>query len=45
MAIYKCFRCGKQTSSKNLEKRFSCPSCNSKVFYKPRKSLTKVKAE
>ena len=37
-------KCGKQVSSKALEKRFACPSCNSRIFYKPRKHLTKVKA-
>jgi len=45
MAMYKCFTCGKQISSKALEKRFSCPYCNSKIFYKPRRVITKVKAE
>jgi len=45
MAIYKCFKCEKQISSKNLEKRFTCPFCNSKIFYKPRKIITRVKAE
>lgn len=44
MAMYKCFKCGKQISHKTLEKRFSCPNCGSKVFYKPRKNITKVKA-
>lgn len=45
MAIYKCFSCGKQISHKTLEKRFVCPTCGSKIFYKPRKDITKVKAE
>jgi DNA-directed RNA polymerase subunit RPC12/RpoP len=45
MATYKCFKCEKTISSKTLEKRFSCPYCNSKIFYKPRKIITKVKAE
>lgn len=44
MATYKCFNCGKTVSDKNLEKRFICPYCNSKIFYKPRKVITKVKA-
>jgi DNA-directed RNA polymerase subunit RPC12/RpoP len=44
MANYKCFKCGKKLSSKTLEKRFVCPSCGCKIFYKPRESLTKVKA-
>lgn len=45
MAVYKCFKCGKQISNKALEKRFTCPGCNSKIFFKPRKDITKVKAE
>lgn len=45
MAQYKCFRCGKQISDKNLDKRFTCPHCNGKIFFKPRKAVTKIKAE
>jgi len=45
MAQYKCFKCGKQISHKALEKRFSCPSCGSKIFFKPRKDTFKIKAE
>ena len=45
MVAYKCFKCGKKISSKVLEKRFACPNCNSKIFYKPRNTITKVKAE
>ena len=44
MAQYKCFKCGKKVTSKVLEKRFLCPGCNSKIFYKPRKHIVKVKA-
>lgn len=44
MTVYKCFKCGKQISSKALEKRFVCPACGGKVFYKPRKEITKIKA-
>ena len=44
MAQYKCFRCEKTISSKQLEKRFLCPGCNSKIFYKPRKHIVKIKA-
>ena len=35
MVTYKCFKCGKSITDKNLEKRFVCPSCGSKIFYKP----------
>ncbi|MBU3907178.1 MAG: DNA-directed RNA polymerase subunit P [Nanoarchaeota archaeon] len=44
MATYKCFKCGKKISSANLEKRFICPGCGSKIFYKPRTATKKVKA-
>lgn len=45
MAEYKCFKCGKAISSKKLDKRFTCPHCNSKIFYKPRSAVVKIKAE
>ena len=44
MVTYKCFHCGKSLGDKAIEKRFQCPHCNSKIFYKPRKVITKVKA-
>lgn len=44
MAQYKCFQCEKPVSSKVLEKRFVCPNCGSKIFYKPRTQIVKVKA-
>ncbi|RMD66583.1 DNA-directed RNA polymerase subunit P [Candidatus Pacearchaeota archaeon] len=44
MAQYKCFKCGKAISSKSLEKRFICPNCGSRIFYKPRNKITKLKA-
>ena len=44
MATYKCFNCGKQVSDKGLEKRFTCQYCNSKIFFKPRKKIVRVKA-
>lgn len=44
MATYKCFKCGKKITSSQLEKRFLCPFCGSKIFYKPRKDLAKIKA-
>ena len=44
MATYKCFECGKKTTNKALEKRFLCFTCGCKIFYKPRKHITKIKA-
>lgn len=45
MATYKCFKCGKKISTNVLEKRFVCPSCGNKIFFKPRTKIKKVKAE
>lgn len=44
MATYKCFKCGKKTTQGALEKRFLCVSCGSKIFYKPRGKIAKIKA-
>ena len=44
MATYKCFGCEKKITSKNLEKRFVCPSCGSRIFHKPRTKMKTVKA-
>jgi len=44
MVNYKCFFCGKQISNKSLEKRFVCPTCGGKIFFKPRTKVTKIKA-
>lgn len=44
MATYKCFHCGKKITSNNLEKRFVCPACGSRIFYKPRTKEKIVKA-
>jgi len=45
MATYKCFKCGKKITDKDLEKRFVCPSCGGKIFFKPRTKVKKIKAE
>ena len=44
MAQYKCFSCGKKITSNILQKRFLCPGCGAKIFYKPRKHSAKIKA-
>ncbi len=44
MVVYKCFKCEKKISNKDLDKRFVCPSCGSKIFYKPRIKTKKLKA-
>ena len=44
MANYKCFKCGKAISHKTLDKRFVCPHCGGRIFYKPRSHEKTVKA-
>ncbi|MFH1823379.1 MAG: DNA-directed RNA polymerase subunit P [archaeon] len=44
MVNYKCFFCGKKITDKNMKTRFLCPYCGSKVFFKPRTAVKKVKA-
>jgi DNA-directed RNA polymerase subunit RPC12/RpoP len=45
MASYKCFHCGKRMNSEELEKRFVCTGCGSRIFFKPRTKMKTVKAE
>ena len=45
MTSYKCFKCEKKITSTNLKKRFVCPYCGGKIFYKPRNKIKKIKAE
>ncbi|MEK6914187.1 MAG: DNA-directed RNA polymerase subunit P [Nanoarchaeota archaeon] len=44
MTSYKCFKCGKKITSLALGKRFLCPNCRYKIFYKPRTHVVKIKA-
>ncbi len=44
MVEYKCFKCGSKITDKELGKRFVCPSCGSKIFFKPRTHVKKIKA-
>jgi len=44
MPTYKCFKCEKKIKDSDLGKRFVCPHCGSKIFYKPRTKVKKVKA-
>jgi len=41
---YKCFNCEKKIESQDLKKRFVCPHCGSKIFFKPRTQVKTVKA-
>lgn len=45
MTTYKCFKCGKKIKNEELEKRFLCPYCGSKIFYKTRDKAKRLKAE
>ena len=44
MVKYKCFKCGKEIDSNELKKRFICPACGSKIFFKQRTKLKRVKS-
>ncbi len=44
MTTYKCFICNKTVEDTSLRKRIRCPYCGSKILYKQRTTVTKVKA-
>ena len=44
MITYKCFFCGKQVPAKTTKGKIVCSNCNSRVFFKPRTAVKKVKA-
>jgi DNA-directed RNA polymerase subunit RPC12/RpoP len=44
MVEYKCFDCGKTVSDDYIRKRVRCPYCGSKMLYKTRGTVTKIKA-
>lgn len=42
---YKCFQCGKKVDWKDYATtKVRCPYCGSKILYKDRKVVTKIKA-
>ena len=45
MVEYKCFKCGEKIEEKDLKKRFVCPNCGSKIFYKQRTKVKTVKTD
>ena len=45
MSKYKCFDCNKQVSQEYLGKKIRCPYCGSKILFKPRSVMTKLKAK
>jgi len=44
MVEYRCFDCNKKVSKDYLRKKVRCPYCGSKMLFKPRAVITKVKA-
>ena len=44
MTKYKCFQCNHKVGDEVLGKRVRCPYCGSKMLFKPRSAVTKVKA-
>ncbi len=44
MVRYKCFQCNKKVTEDYIKKRVRCPYCGSKLLFKPRSTITKVKA-
>ncbi|MDP7179976.1 MAG: DNA-directed RNA polymerase subunit P [Candidatus Woesearchaeota archaeon] len=44
MVEYKCFECNKKVSQDYLRKKIRCPYCGSKMLFKPRTQVTKIKA-
>ncbi|MDO8740621.1 MAG: DNA-directed RNA polymerase subunit P [Candidatus Woesearchaeota archaeon] len=44
MVEYKCFSCDKKIGDEMMRKRVRCPYCGSKILFKPRSVVTKIKA-
>ncbi|MFH1072101.1 MAG: DNA-directed RNA polymerase subunit P [Nanoarchaeota archaeon] len=44
MSEYKCFSCNKTISEANIKKKVRCIYCGSKMIFKSRITITKVKA-
>jgi len=44
MVSYKCFVCNKKISADTMGKRVRCIYCGSKMLFKQRSTITKVKA-
>lgn len=45
MVTYKCMNCEKEIEKDELDKRFICPECGGKIFFKPRKKVKKLKTD
>ncbi|HII17005.1 TPA: DNA-directed RNA polymerase subunit P [Candidatus Woesearchaeota archaeon] len=44
MVDYKCMVCDKKVGTEYIRKRIRCPYCGSKMLFKQRSVVTKVKA-
>ncbi len=44
MVSYKCFYCNKDVDTSYLLKKIRCPYCGSKILFKPRTTVAKIKA-
>ncbi len=44
MSQYKCFECNKVISSDRVKKKVRCIYCGSKIIFKERSTITKLKA-
>ncbi|MBI2565263.1 DNA-directed RNA polymerase subunit P [Candidatus Woesearchaeota archaeon] len=44
MVKYTCFLCSKKISEDIMGRRVRCPYCGSKILYKSRSTITKIKA-
>lgn len=44
MVEYRCFGCDKKIPDNIVRKKIRCPYCGSKILFKPREKITKVKA-
>ncbi|MFC1648257.1 DNA-directed RNA polymerase subunit P [Nanoarchaeota archaeon] len=44
MSDYKCFECNKTIAESHVKKKVRCIYCGSKIIFKERSTLTKVKA-
>ena len=45
MSTYKCFACGEKIKSEDLDKRFVCIKCGTKIFYKTRAKMKTVSSD
>ncbi len=44
MASYRCFGCKKEVADTYIKKKIRCPYCGSRILFKERTQIAKVKA-